>query len=73
MSLAGARWLAALGAGLLLTACTTTIDHAVPTRASTADSDIRAVGSADASPPISVAVAHGSHRSIGPGRLHRHQ
>jgi CubicO group peptidase (beta-lactamase class C family) len=42
MSRAGTRWLAAIGSALLLTACTTTIDHAVPTRASTTDSDNRA-------------------------------
>jgi len=57
MSGAGARWLAAIGAALLLTACTTTIDGAVPTRARTADSDTGAtVGSAAASPPTSAAV-----------------
>ena len=54
MSRAGTRWLAAIGAALLLTACTTTVDHAVPTRASAADTDTgAALGSAAASPPIS--------------------
>jgi len=57
MSGAGAQWLAAIGAALLPTACTTTFDGAVPTRARTADSDTgAAVGSAAASPPISADV-----------------